>query len=653
MRLDLRAKRAMAVAAGSVLCVIVAAAQGPQRPAPTFQGGVDLVQLDVSVLDRDRRPLRGLTANDFTVRIDGRETPVVAFKAVELPPPPPAPKATWIRDIAPDVATNARPAARVIAIVIDDYSFSEAHIELAGVKKARDTAFAVVDELGPDDRAAVLFTGYGRSAQTFTSDRQLLRRAIDEAALFGSNPDPGSNNGFCYCGVCSIDSIGRIAESLRSLPEQRKILVYISAGSVVEIPGRGVDECLQRKRDALHEAIRQAHLANITIQAIDPKGLMTTPGTGAGRRGVFGEPLPSAPLNDSSTRRLEFLRTLAETTGGRAVVNNNDMDRQVPAVLDESSSYYLLGVERPPARQEGQLRRVEVRVNRRDVNVRTRNGYYDPTRREIDATVEMAESGDPTQAIIGGLPKSTLPLQLAVAPFARTGPQGALAIALGVTAAGATETRTPRADEVEVLAQLFHPETGQSVGIQRQQVKATWSRPDASSGYYEVLSQLMAPPGRYELRVGLRGDDGRTASVYTSVEMPDFRQDVSVSGLVLSSEPAAKSGPPDAFAALLPVSPTARRVFTRADRVSALLRVYQNTPGFAPTTLTMRLTDADDKVVADNVRELAGTSTSTGSTASHLEELPMSTLPSGEYLLTMDVDARGKTIRRSSRFRVQ
>ena len=135
--------------------------------------------------------------------------------------------------------------------------------------------------------------------------------------------------------------------------------------------------------------------------------------------------------------------------------------------------------------------------------------------------------------------------------------------------------------------------------------------------------------------------------------MPDFRQDISVSGLLLSSEPPAKSGPPDAFATLLPVSPTARRVFTRADRVSALLRVYQNTPGFARTTLTTRLTDGNDKVVTDNVRELAGASTSAGSTASHLEELPMSTLPSGEYLLTMDVDARGKTIRRSSRFRVQ
>ena len=390
------------------------------------------------------------------------------------------------------------------------------------MRKTRQIALSVIEELAPDDRAAVVFTGYGRTAQTFTSDRQLLRTAIENAPLFGTNPDT-TNSGFCYCGVCSIDALGRIAESLRSLPEQRKILIYVSAGSVVEIPRRGVDECTQRKRDAMHEALRQAHLANVTIQAIDPKGLVTIPGTGPGRRGAFGEPLPASLLNSPSTLRQEFLRMMAESTGGRAVVNDNDMERHVPVMLAESSSYYLLGVERPASREAGQLHRVEVRVNRRGANVRTRSGYYDPTLREMEAAAEMAASGDPAQAILGGMPKSTIPLDLSVAPFATTGRQAELALALGVTApapAGAGSTRADK-DEVEVLAQLFNIETGQSVVVRRQQVTATWSRPDASSGYYEVLSRMTAPPGRYELRVGLRGDDGRTSSVYTSVEIPD------------------------------------------------------------------------------------------------------------------------------------
>jgi hypothetical protein len=52
------------------LGVVAAAPQTPQQK-PTFRSSVDVVHLDVSVLDRDRKPVRGLTAKDFTVYDDG------------------------------------------------------------------------------------------------------------------------------------------------------------------------------------------------------------------------------------------------------------------------------------------------------------------------------------------------------------------------------------------------------------------------------------------------------------------------------------------------------------------------------------------------------------------------------------------------------
>src|SRR4051812_35002804 len=74
------------VAMGVVIAVAMVAAQQPSMPdQPTFRSGVGVLPLDVTVLDKDRRPVRGLTAADFHVLIDNDERPVVAFESVVMP----------------------------------------------------------------------------------------------------------------------------------------------------------------------------------------------------------------------------------------------------------------------------------------------------------------------------------------------------------------------------------------------------------------------------------------------------------------------------------------------------------------------------------------------------------------------------------------
>ena len=175
---------------GSLLWIAAASAAPQNRPAPqtTFRTGVDLIELDVSVLDRARQPFRGLTAEDFTVRVDGEARPIRTFSAVDVPPPA-RPSAPWVRDVAPDVATNTGPGGRVVVIMIDDGSFAQVDdaIDIRAVQKARAVARAAVDELGPSDLAAVVFTENNHAAQNFTTDRTRLLAAIEKSAIF-----PGS-----------------------------------------------------------------------------------------------------------------------------------------------------------------------------------------------------------------------------------------------------------------------------------------------------------------------------------------------------------------------------------------------------------------------------------------------------------------------------
>ena len=66
-----------------VICCVGAVPTGQQ---PTqFRTGVELVQIDVSVLDRNRRPVRGLKGEDFTVIEDGQVHPVAAVAEIVIP----------------------------------------------------------------------------------------------------------------------------------------------------------------------------------------------------------------------------------------------------------------------------------------------------------------------------------------------------------------------------------------------------------------------------------------------------------------------------------------------------------------------------------------------------------------------------------------
>src|SRR6187401_1138798 len=139
-----------------------------QSPRPEFRAGTDIVTLDVVVLDKNRKPVRGLTAADFVVTESRDPQEIVSFAEISVPPPD-ATLAPWQREIGADVVTNDVAGRRLVAILMDDANSS---LDLSDHAAAigRRTGHAIVDQLGPQDLGAVVYTYLGRF-ENFTDDK--------------------------------------------------------------------------------------------------------------------------------------------------------------------------------------------------------------------------------------------------------------------------------------------------------------------------------------------------------------------------------------------------------------------------------------------------------------------------------------------------
>ena len=117
------------------------------------------------------------------------------------------------------------------------------------------------------------------------------------------------------------------------------------------------------------------------------------------------------------------------------------------------------------------------------------------------------------------------------------------------------------------------------------------------------------------------------------------------------SSSTVRTAPKDAFANLLPILPTARRTFARADRVTAFAKVYQAARAQArPVRVTARIVDAADRAIASQTATLAADSFAVGHASDWRFDLPLEKLATGEYLFVIEATQGQHTARRGVRF---
>src|SRR5262245_62628037 len=124
------------------------------------------------------------------------------------------------------------------------------------------------------------------------------------------------------------------------------------------------------------QILDEANRANASFYPIDPRGLA-----------VFDTPIDAGVTLTADRAMLrsrgESLRNLASATDGTAIMTN-DISGALRRVMDDLSSYYLLGYY-SSGRLDGKFHSISVRVKRPGVRVRARRGYLAANTAEAEA----------------------------------------------------------------------------------------------------------------------------------------------------------------------------------------------------------------------------------------------------------------------------
>jgi VWFA-related protein len=386
-------------------------AQQPRSPLqPTFRATTRLIVTTVVVNDRGGKPIEGLTAKDFIVTEDNepQEVAFVEYQRLDdqapLPPLSAVPvvgavaPAAAAAAVPPDVASLVQAGITVPAAGDDRFRNRRLIIlffdlsDLPGPNQERmfSGALKYLDQqMTPVDLVALMTYKGGavRVKQDFTDDRAKLGGVIDVLAN-GEDQDGdgvpdfedfssafGQNDGeFNVFGTDrKLAALQTAVTMLRPLPEQKSLVFFTSRLSL-----NGTDNNAQM-RATTNAAIR----ANVQIFPVDARGLVARAPLGnANQRSPGGVGMFTGALAQQASARFQqsqdTLFALARDTGGKALVDYNDLSVGVRQAAAAQTSYYILGFYSRHTANDGRFRRVHVGLanSERQADLAFRQGYY-------------------------------------------------------------------------------------------------------------------------------------------------------------------------------------------------------------------------------------------------------------------------------------
>ena len=367
------------------------AAQEPG--SPTLHATSRLVQLNVLVHDSKGSPVRDLTKDDFVVLDEGRERRLAIFRMEEQRAAPAAGAA------AHPLAVNNRGAAQTertpaTVILVDSLNMRTTD-DLLYVKRelpkflknlhAGDPV-AIYSLVGPVVRVIHEFSD---NAESLIHSAERGPSAVSQwlRSPGGAGIEPAGKRIRAEWTLAALESIAMHLAGVSG----RKTLVWISSAFPITLGFTHVEDLaggssatstgakagdLDSYRDRLKRLARILNGVDLAIYPCDPRGLdiddryKATAVSGA----VTATRLQTA--GESSLGEFATMELIAFETGGRAFHSANALGESIQRAVDDSRITYVLGFYPDEAAWDGTHHRLEVRVHRPGVEVRSRRSYF-------------------------------------------------------------------------------------------------------------------------------------------------------------------------------------------------------------------------------------------------------------------------------------
>jgi VWFA-related protein len=516
--------RRLALTFGTVAIASAILVSAPQD-APLFRTGVNVVTIDVTAVDRDGKPVKGLTAADFVVTLEGQPRPVqtVAFIEFGSGSAGPAPSAT-----APGSAASTSRGTvplherRVIVMLFDDLSLKAGKGKSLTVAAERTLA-----QFGPDDLIGVAATSGLVKSVNPTTDREAVRAALKK--MVGSADEFTRPFFISASEATEIDrdfpkttvvTVAKRECPILNLPPDvcQGLIRTIASGYATQLRNRVASQMAAYR--TIMAALRPFKGAKVIITLSDGVATMSDVGVRqtqlepimreAAESGVRFYAMTeetdyadaAEPNMERNKARIEEDRRLfdgiaevASAGGGEAFHVIGQGDRLFERIEAETSGVYRLAVDAPAGADKARFLSAKVSVKRPGVTVRaSRRALSVATPPEVLTTDQRLRN-----ALASGGIDREVPVTIGTA-LRRDERSGQLQLGVNV------EMPADVAGPVMTMFSLVN-DAGQSVQAGRRELPA----PGPGENYFFVFP-LSVSPGKYSLRVAAADATGHVGA---------------------------------------------------------------------------------------------------------------------------------------------